>query len=207
MVQTTHYPPGWAVAPPHSKPPPAPAPAPKAKKPKPAGVWMALRLGVTFGVGGDRPAKPTLVSPGGGLDIGYRLSEHVAIASGISGQIHDKALVDTGSKKLGSTQRFGSLVAWDALLLRFYAGQRGRLQPYIEVGGGMSFYNRPSGGTVPGPHLRAGLGFERWVSDHLTVGIAGTYRLTGFEMKYTNVPATWAIGHGVQALFDLGFHW
>ncbi|MCB9749653.1 MAG: hypothetical protein H6713_06550 [Myxococcales bacterium] len=193
-------------------PPPAPAPEPtpepkKAEKPKPAGLWLALRLGATFGVGGDRPARAMLVSPTGGFDLGYRVNDHVSIGTGISGQIHDKELVPAQDAEKGQSEGFGTMFAWDALNLRFYAGRRGRLQPYLEVGGGMAVYRRPGGSVTPGPMLRAGLGFERWVSEHVTIGIAGTYRLSAFEMKYTKAETEWLMGHGVQAFFDLGFHW
>ena len=57
------------------------------------GILTGTSGGATFGVAGDRPARARLVSPTGGLDIGYRVSDHVSIGTGVSGQIHDKELV------------------------------------------------------------------------------------------------------------------
>src|SRR5690606_20731202 len=79
--------------------------------------WIALRLTITGPLGGDRPARPTLLTVGGGVDFGVRLNNRFALGMGLSGQTHTSvrtALPGTTNK----TVTRGGMLFWDPLFVR-----------------------------------------------------------------------------------------
>jgi len=175
--------------------------------------WMGLRMSVTGPVGGELGARPGVLSLGGGADIGWRINNVLGLGMGLSGQIHSRIRV----REVGTndTERFNNgMLYWDAAFLRVYVPLKRRFQPYMEVGGGLARLNHHAAdiaGTVGpvrshGGQIRAALGFEGWVSNTVTIGFAGTYRLNAFKELAGHGPG-WTVGHAMQGVLELGLHW
>lgn len=175
--------------------------------------WLALRLSVTGPVGGDLGARPSVLSFGGGGDLGWRINNVVGLGMGVSGQIHSRIRV----REVGTndTTRFNNgLLYWDAAFLRLYLPLKRRFQPYAEVGGGLARLNHhapdATGAVVPlrsyGGQVRAALGFEAWITSTFTFGFSGTYRLNAFR-DLPGQGAGWSVGHAMQGVIDFAAHW
>jgi hypothetical protein len=160
--------------------------------------WLSVRLHVAGPIGGDPPGRPTVISIGGGAEGGWRIRQWAALGMGFSRQPHESYrdhLVDPSE----IVSRNGYMTAWDLAFVRLYAPVRGRVDPFIDVGGGLAFFdparNRP---TEVGATVRASLGFDAWVTRNVTLGISGIYRANFMDDT---------IGHVWQAGLDLGLHW
>ena len=195
-------------------PPPAPLDPKKISRgPWRGRAWMGLRMSVTGPVGGEIGARPGVLSLGGGADVGWRINNVLGLGMGVSGQIHSRTRV----REVGTndTVRFNNgMLYWDAAFLRVYMPLKRRFQPYIEVGGGLARLNHhapdASGSVVGlrsyGAQVRAALGIEGWVSSTVTIGFSGTYRLNAFKALPGQGPG-WTVGHAMQGVLELGFHW
>ncbi|HGG56552.1 MAG TPA: hypothetical protein ENK31_02020, partial [Nannocystis exedens] len=76
--------------------PPPPAPVSRSdirRGPWRGRWWMGMRVGITGPLGGKAPARPSIGSLTGGVDLGYRLSNWLGVGTGISGQLHDRVEV------------------------------------------------------------------------------------------------------------------
>ena len=62
-------------------------------------------------------------------------------------------------------------------------------------GGGARIAHRLSSTTA--------LGVEGWVSDTVTMGFSGMYRLNAIR----DLQKGWVVGHAMQGVFEIGFHW
>lgn len=160
--------------------------------------WVKGRLHVAGAIGGERPARATAVAIGGGAEAGWRIRPWVGIGMGFSRQVHEvfsvyNPIIDT------SEPTRGHLSAWDLAFVRFWAPVRGRVEPYLGLGGGVAFYDpaRPSG-------IRGGwtaytqVGVDFWIGRVVTLGLSGQYRATGVDQS---------LGHGWQSGLDFGLHW
>lgn len=195
-------------------PPPAPVdPAKITRGPWRGRGWMGLRMSMTGPVGGEVGARPGVLSLGGGADVGWRINNVLGLGMGLSGQIHSRVRV----REVGTldTERFNNgMLYWDAAFLRVFMPLKRRVQPYIEVGGGLARLNHRAGdaaGTVVpvrsyGGQVRAAVGVEAWVSNTVTLGFSGTYRLNAFKELPGQGPG-WTIGHAMQGVLELGLHW
>lgn len=180
-------------------PPPPPVPVETIARGRWSGVgWLSVRLTVTGPIAGDAPGRPSVVSLGGGAEGGWRIRQWIALGSSFTRQPHELARVSTPDGSATIDYR-GYMSAWDIGFFRFYAPVRGRIDPFVDVGGGLAFHeparDRPllMGGTV-----RASVGFEAWVTRNLTLGLSGLYRANFLDDS---------LGHAWQAAVDFGLHW
>lgn len=160
--------------------------------------WLAIRLHGTGPIAGITPGRPTVISLGGGAEGGWRIRQWLALGAGFSRQPHEVYREQLAQAYSTVTYR-GYMSALDLAFVRLYAPIRGRFDPYIDVGGGLSFFNsardRP---TEVGATVRASAGFEVWVSRSVTLGFSGIYRANIIDES---------LGHAWQAAIDLGLHW
>ncbi len=191
-------------------PPPDPLTGKKnSQEPWRGRFWLGLRLAAAGGIAGERPARPNVVSLGGGFDLGVRIRNWIGIGTGFSGQIHDRMtfnVLDPYGKVVGQTYRYGNLFVWDIAYARLFMG-RGRFQPYLEGGGGLTSYYRPEGGYQIGGHVRAGAGFDGWVTPNLTLGMFANYRMIALEQRYSDGARDYSIGHSIVGGLEMGLHW
>jgi hypothetical protein len=179
-------------------PPPPPVPPSTIARGRWSGVgWLSVRLMGTGPIAGMTPARPTVIALGGGVDGGWRVRQWFALGAGFSRQPHE---ISREPSFDGSTVQYrGHLSIWDVAFMRLYAPVRGRVDPYIEVGGGLAFFDparaRP---TSVGGSVRGSVGLEIWVAKNLTLGLVGIYRANFIDD---------AIGHAWQAGLDFGIHW
>ncbi|HFE44423.1 MAG TPA: hypothetical protein ENJ18_02870 [Nannocystis exedens] len=187
--------------------PPPPAPASRSdirRGPWRGRWWMGMRVGITGPLGGKAPARPSIGSLTGGVDLGYRLSNWLGVGTGISGQLHDRIEVTED----GATRNvYGTMLFWDPLYLRVFMPLKRRVQPFVELGGGLAAYQRPEGGYLVGGQLRTALGLEGWVTPNMTLGLVGNYRLTRLRQRFADAATQHPVGHSYQVLAELGLHW
>ena len=181
--------------------PPPPAPVPPETIPRGSwrGVgWLAIRLHVGGPIAGVAPARPTVISLGGGAEGGWRIRQWIALGSGFSRQAHEVYRENVPQADAVASFR-GYMTAWDVAIVRLYAPVRGRIDPFIDLGGGLSFFDpaRDRASQV-GATIRASAGFEAWITRRMTLGLSGIYR-ANFVDETT--------GHVWQAAVDLGIHW
>ncbi|WP_052555705.1 hypothetical protein [Enhygromyxa salina] len=160
--------------------------------------WLAVRLHVMGPLAGDTPGRPTVIALGGGAEGGWRIRQWVAVGTGFSRQPHE-SYRDQLVNPSQVVKRNGYMSAWDLAFVRLYAPVRGRIDPFIDLGGGLGFFeparNRP---ILVGATVRASAGFEAWVSRNVTLGLFGVYRANFMDES---------IGHAWQAGLNLGLHW
>jgi hypothetical protein len=160
--------------------------------------WLSVRLVVTGPIAGDSPARPTVVALGGGAEGGWRIRQWIGLGTSFTRQPHEVYREDIPDAPAVVTFR-GYMSAWDIAFVRLFAPVRGRVDPFIDVGGGLAFFeparDRP---TLLGGTVRASVGFEAWVARNLTLGLSGLYRANFVDDT---------VGHGWQAAVDFGVHW
>ncbi|TPV92406.1 MAG: porin family protein [Myxococcales bacterium FL481] len=165
--------------------------------------WLAVHLTTTGPIGGDRPALPTVVAVGFGLEAGWRVNNFLGIGTGVSRQTHERSdyyYIDQFTSERILERSYGELTNFDVLFARGYLPVRGRVQPFAEIGGGLVILE-PTDVTIAayvGGQGRAGLGVEAWISRSLTLAAGARYRLTAFED---------ATGHSYQGYLQFGVHW
>jgi hypothetical protein len=198
---------GMSVAP--LPPPPASLdPRTARRQPWRGRYWLAVRVGITGPVGGERPAAPSVLSLLGGADFGVRVGNVLGLGMGLSGNIHNRvrlSVTDPSSGNLYAETRNGRMLYWDALFARLHLPLKKRFQPYAEIGGGLARLARGEGGRSFGAQMRAALGVEGWVSDTVTMGFAGMYRMNAIHDVQGG--KGWVLGHAMQGVFEIGFHW
>lgn len=180
-------------------PPPPPVPPETIARGRWSGVgWLSVRLIVSGPIAGDSPGRPTVVSLGGGAEGGWRIRQWIGLGTSFTRQPHEVYREDVPDAPAIISYR-GYMSAWDIAFVRLFAPVRGRVDPFIDVGGGLAFFeparNRP---TILGGTVRASVGFEAWVSRNLTLGLSGVYRANFVDDT---------IGHAWQAGLDFGVHW
>lgn len=170
--------------------------------------WFGLRVGLTGPVGGERPAAPSVLSLLGGADIGWRVGNVLGLGMGISGNIQNRVrltLTDPDTGNQVQQTHNGRMLYWDALFVRLHLPLKKRFQPYADIGGGLARLARGEGGRSYGAQMRAAIGIEGWVSSTVTMGFAGVYRLNAIHDVQGG--QGWIVGHAMQGVFDVGFHW
>ncbi len=160
--------------------------------------WLSVLLLVSGPIAGDPPGRPTVISLGGGAEGGWRIRQWIGIGSAFTRQPHEVYREDIPDTPAIVNYR-GYLSAWDIAFVRLYAPVRGRVDPFVDVGGGLAWFDpardRPN---LLGATVRASVGFEAWVARNLTLGLAGIYRANFVDDT---------VGHGWQAAINFGVHW
>jgi hypothetical protein len=179
-------------------PPPPPVPSSTISKGSWRGVgWLSARLHVAGPISGEVPARPTVIALGGGAEGGWRIRQWVALGSSFSRQPHEVYREQIPDAPLVTSRGF--MTAWDVAFLRLYAPVRGRVDPFIDVGGGLSFFDPARDQPlVIGGTARVSAGLEFWITHSLTLGLVGIYRFNTVDD---------ARGHVWQAAIDVGIHW
>lgn len=188
-------------------PPPAPADPSKIRRdPWRGRFWLAPRLLITGPIGGDKPARPTLLTIGGGVDFGVRINNRLGVGMGLSGQTHT-SLRTTIPGSTDKTIKNGGMFFWDPVFVRLYFLKK-RFQPLMEFGVGYARVKMPLGDVLHGAQIRAGIGFDGWVSNQVTIGFTTVYRMIALNMPQDGItPAHWEVGHALQGALQLGLHW
>lgn len=187
--------------------PPAPADPSKIRRDSWRGrFWIAPRLTITGPIGGDKPARPTLLTIGGGFDFGVRLNNWIGLGMGLSGQTHTSVRMSLPGST-DKTIKNGGMLFFDPVFVRLYFLKK-RFQPLLEFGVGYARAKMPIGDPLHGAQIRAGVGFDAWVSNQVTIGFTTVYRMIALNMPRDGVSAPhWEVGHALQGVLQLGLHW
>lgn len=188
-------------------PPPAPADPGKIRVDAWRGrFWLAPRLLITGPIGGDKPARPTLLTIGAGVDFGVRINNRFGVGMGLSGQTHTSvrtSLPGTTDK----TIKNGGMFFYDPAFVRVYFLKK-RFQPLLELGVGYARAKMPLGNVLHGAQIRAGVGFDAWISSQVTLGFTTVYRMIALRMPQDGITGPhWEVGHALQGALQLGLHW
>lgn len=179
--------------------PPPPPPVPASAIPKfdwRGRMWLAIRLSVTGPIAGSYPAKPSVVALGGLIEGGWRINQIAALGTSLGRQPHERIQFATVDATI--IQR-GTMSTWDIAFIRLFAPVRGRVDPFLDLGGGLAFLE-PAREGLPlalGGSVRASLGFDAWIAKNLSLGVAGLYRATLVDAS---------VGHTLQGIVDLSVH-
>jgi hypothetical protein len=188
-------------------PPPAPADPGQIRRDAWRGrFWLAPRLLLTGPIGGDKPARPTLLTIGGGLDFGVRINNRLGVGMGLSGQTHTsvRATIPGTTDK---TIKTGGMLFYDPAFLRVYFLKK-RFQPLLELGVGYARAKMPLGGVFHGAQVRAGVGFDAWIASQVTLGFTTVYRMIALRMPRDGIVGPrWEVGHALQGALQFGLHW
>lgn len=191
---------GWG----HVPLPDPPAAQPQAKTergPFRGRFWLEVSLGLIGPVGGRRPAAGTVLTAVGGGAFGWRLHRHVGLYTALSSYLHDAETV-TFVDEVGNEfdeRAFGRITMFDLAVLRVALPATARVEPRIDVGGGIGARRRPfdSGAQAVGS-IRSGVGVDFWLGPTFTLGASLVHRLTLLND---------AAGHALFGTADLGVHW
>ncbi|MCY1068308.1 hypothetical protein OV090_26435 [Nannocystis sp. RBIL2] len=135
--------------------PPTPADPAKIRRDSWRGrFWIAPRLLITGPIGGDKPARPTLLTIGGGFDFGVRLNNRFGFGMGLSGQTHT-SIRTTLPGTTDKTIKNGGMFFFDPVFVRVYFLKK-RFQPLLEFGVGYARAKMPLGDVLHGAQIRAG---------------------------------------------------
>lgn len=179
-------------------PPPPPVPVSAIPKLDWRGVlWLSVRLTVTGPLGGSYPARASVVSLGGAFEGGWRINQIAALGMGLSRQPHE-IIRQTHLDQIDI--RRGTMSVWDIAFIRMFAPVRGRVDPFIDLGGGMAFVEPAREGEPldVGGTIRGSLGFDAWLAKNLTIGVSGMYRAAFMRES---------VGHSIQGALELAVHW
>jgi hypothetical protein len=181
--------------------PPPPAPVPITAIPKldwRGVIWVSVRVTVTGPIGGTYPAKPSVVSLGGGVEGGWRINQVAALGTGVYRQPHE-VIRQTGFDNQDIVKR-GTMTFWDTAFIRLFAPVRGRVDPFLDLGGGLAFLEPAREGEPMdiGGMARGSVGFDAWLAKNVTLGVSGMYRATFLRDS---------IGHSVGGAIDFAVHW
>jgi hypothetical protein len=160
--------------------------------------WLSLRVLVSGPLYGDAPGRPTVISLGGGVEAGWRIRQWIGLGTSVSRQPHEIYRQDVPDAPAVLTRR-GYMTGWDLAFVRLFAPVTGRIDPFIDVGGGLAFLDPARDrASVVGGTVRASVGLDAWLTRQLTLGLAGIYRVNFVDDT---------VGHAWQAALELGLHW
>jgi hypothetical protein len=180
--------------------PPPPAPVPASTIPKldwRGNLWLSLRISVTGPLGGRGPAKPAVVGVGGMVEAGWRINQIAGLGTSLARQPHEQIRYEVLE---GTVLQRGWQSTWDVAFVRLFAPVPGRVDPFLDLGGGLVFVESAVEGSplALGGSTRASVGFDAWITKHFSLGLGLLYRASFVDGS---------IGHSLQGLLDISGHW
>jgi hypothetical protein len=186
----------------------SPLPAPPKPEPKESvrrGAWrgrgwVELGLDVTITPLGRGPDL-RVVSLGAGVGLGIRLHRAIGLFTAMGTFVNavERLRFAAGDGSIAVREDVGRIFVWDLAVVRAFVPTRGRVQPFVDVGGGVGIDRPPFGDRRRALGLlRAGLGLDIWLGPTTTLGVNATYRLLGAKHD---------VKHAIAFGGALGFHW
>lgn len=163
--------------------------------------WVTLRIDVVAPVGGQRPARGSIVSAAGGIWAGYRIRNYVGVFGGVTTFLHDRETTTQTDPQTGEvfeSTTFGRLTLVDLAVVRLWWPTRGRVQPFIDVGGFVGGYRSPLSDSDSVGGGRFGAGLDVWLGPTFSLNFGVDERLIAIKDS---------IGHTLQAGFGAALHW
>lgn len=160
-------------------------------------LWLALRVNVSGPLGGTSPAKPSVVGVGVLVEGGWRINQIAALGTSLGRQPHEQVRTEVD---VGTILQRGWQSTWDVALLRLFPPVRGRVDPFVDLGGGVVFIEpaleqRPLG---IGGSTRVSVGIDAWITKNISIGLGLLHRANFVEGTF---------GHSLQGLIDISGHW
>lgn len=185
-------------------PPPPVDPSSIARGPWRGMGWIALRLTIGGPLGGaEYPSASRVVAFGGAGEVGWRINNLLGVAVGLARRPHDQStrtIVDPQTDLEYRVVENGSITQLDFAIARVHWPLDGRLQPYVDAGGGMAIVEPPdpTEDVILGGTIRGSAGFDAWVARTVTLGAGVQYRANLYSG---------GTGHHLGGYFELGLHW
>lgn len=163
--------------------------------------FFQIHVGAVIPAGGTPPARGSVVSVGGGLQLGWRLHPMVALGTGLTTFLHNHGVQDAIDSEGRSVevQDFGRMTLFDPLFVRLYVPTRRRIEPRFDVGAVLGSYRAPFSdrGRLAGG-VRMGAGLDVWIGPGFSLDF-------GIDPRLIIVGAN--AGVSLQAGMGATVHW
>ena len=184
-------------------PPPPVDPATIAKGPWRGVGWFGLETGIggPLDAGGDFPSSSRVAAFGWGMHIGFRPQPWLGVGLAFHRQPHDYVEVQIETVDgVYLTDATGFLNSWDLLVLRGFLPTAGRIQPWLDLTGGLAVLQpaldgRPGG---VGGQFRLGVGVDFWIQQQISLDLSAHYRAN---------TVGGGLGHIARGSLGITFHW
>ena len=165
--------------------------------------WFGSELGIggPLDGGANFPSSSRVSALGWGLHLGYRALPWLGVGLGFHRAPHDLVQIQLQASGVTYlTEVTGYLNSYDLLVMRFFLPTPGRVQPWMDVSGGLAvvqaaYSNRPGG---VGGQFRTGVGVDFWVHQQISLDLGLHYRLTSVNS---------GPGHLMRGSMGITFHW
>ncbi|MGH1343280.1 MAG: hypothetical protein ACRBN8_17100 [Nannocystales bacterium] len=127
--------------------------------------FFQIHIAAMVPVAGARPARGTIASAGGGVQLGWRARPVLAAGVGLTTFLHDtgESLAVDSTGETVEVQDFGRLSLFDPFV-RFFVPRRGRVEPRFDVGVLLGAYRAPFSESPDfAAGARLGAGIDVWV--------------------------------------------
>lgn len=163
--------------------------------------WFSLAALIGGPLGGERPAKPSVVAVGGSVQIGFRPYRWLGVFTGAVLHPHDTAsvrVVDANGAAF-EAQIARSVIHLDVASLRWFAPVKGyRLQPRVDLGGEVFVLPHSSTSSLQaGGGMRAAVGADLWIGRVLSLAVDLTYRVKRIDDQS---------GHSLAGMLGVTLH-
>jgi len=162
--------------------------------------FFQIHLAAMVPLGGVRPGRGTVVSAGGGLQLGWRAHPVLAAGVGLTTFLHDtgeSVAVDSEGETV-EVRDFGRLSLFDPFV-RFFVPTRGRVEPRFDVGVLLGTYRAPfSESPKFAAGARVGAGIDVWIGPGFSLDFGVDPRLIVIDG---------AAGVTLQAGMGATVHW
>lgn len=141
--------------------------------------FFQIHLAAMVPVAGARPARGTVASAGGGLQVGWRALPYLAAGVGLTTFLHDagERLTTDSAGETVEVQDFGRLSLFDPFV-RFFVPTRRRVEPRFDAGVLLGTYRAPFSESAQfATGARIGVGIDVWIGPSFSLDFGVDPRL------------------------------
>lgn len=152
-------------------------------------------------VRGQGLARGEVVAGVGHLTFGYRPLHWLGLATGFETWVHDAddRITEDDFGTAIEARDFGRVFMFDLATVRFFLPGSRRIEPFVDVGGGVGMYRPPFRNDVLGVGSgTVALGMEAWLGPTFSLTVGAQYRLLAIRND---------VGHLLQFGLGATVHW
>lgn len=163
--------------------------------------FFQIHAAAMIPVAGSAPARGSVVSVAGGLQLGWRVRPFLALGTGLTTFLHNHGLSQAldGEGLPVEVRDFGRMTLFDPVIVRLYVPTRRRIEPRFDVAPMVGSYRAPfSDAPRVASGVRVGAGLDVWVGP-------------GFSLDFGVDPRILVVGANagvsLQAGMGASVHW
>jgi len=163
--------------------------------------FFQIHIAAMVPLGGERPGAGTVVSAGGGVQLGWRLHRVLALGVGLTTFLHDhgESLAVDSAGETVEVRDFGRLTLFDPVFARFFVPTRRKVEPRFDIGPLLGSYRPPfDGGPSFVGGVRFGAGLDVWIGPAFSLDF-------GVDPRIVVIEGT--AGVTLQAGMGASVHW